>query len=145
MELRPIKPLDSLATPLPSPLERLRLAPALSGAAGSNRAPASATRIAAADDLAAVAAWLARYADSAATLANHLAFLHLDLTDPDLREHAVAQSREMREQIRRLLDAAVTSGELDPCDTARLAQAVYTTYNGALVSWAIDGDGPLPR
>ncbi|QRQ85933.1 tyrosine-type recombinase/integrase [Cupriavidus oxalaticus] len=71
MELRPIKPLDSLATPLPSPLERLRLAPALSGAAGSNRAPASATRIAAADDLAAVAAWLARYADSAATLATY--------------------------------------------------------------------------
>ncbi len=82
--------------------------------------------------------------DSPATLANHLAFLQLDLTDPDLQVHAVQQSREMREQIRRLLDAAVTVGELVPCDTARLAQAVYTTYNGALLSWAIDGDGPLP-
>ncbi|MBP0625160.1 tyrosine-type recombinase/integrase [Cupriavidus sp. LEh25] len=53
---------------LPTPLERLHLPPAVSGAAGSNRAPATATRIAAADDLAAVTAWLARYADSAATL-----------------------------------------------------------------------------
>jgi AcrR family transcriptional regulator len=82
--------------------------------------------------------------DSPETLANHLAFLQLDLTDPELREHAVAQSREMREQIRGLLDAAVAAGDLIPCDAARLAQAVYTTYNGALVSWAIDGEGPLP-
>ncbi len=59
---------ESLAVPLPTPLERLQLPPDLSGAAGSNRAPATATRIAAADDLAAVTAWLARYADSAATL-----------------------------------------------------------------------------
>ena len=35
MELLPIKPLDGLAAPLPTPLERLRLTPALSGAAGS--------------------------------------------------------------------------------------------------------------
>lgn len=68
MELLPIQPLDSLTAPLPTPLERLRLSPALSGAAGSNRAPDRATHIAAADDLAAVTAWLARYADSAATL-----------------------------------------------------------------------------
>ncbi|MFJ4293497.1 tyrosine-type recombinase/integrase [Cupriavidus sp. NPDC089707] len=68
MELLPIPPLPSLAAPLPTPLERLQLPPALSGAAGSNRAPATATRIAATDDLAAVTAWLARYADSPATV-----------------------------------------------------------------------------
>ncbi|SPS03047.1 tyrosine-type recombinase/integrase [Cupriavidus taiwanensis] len=68
MELLPIEPMESLAAPLPTPLERLQLPPALSGAAGSNRAPATATRIAAADDLAAVTAWLARYADSPATV-----------------------------------------------------------------------------
>jgi len=71
MDLLPIPPLESLATPLPTPLERLRLTPALAGAAGSNRAPATTTRIAAGDDLAAVTAWLARYADSAATLATY--------------------------------------------------------------------------
>jgi len=70
MELLPIQSLESPAL-LPTPLERLRLPPALSGAAGSNRAPTTATRIAAAEDLAAVTAWLARYADSAATLATY--------------------------------------------------------------------------
>ncbi|MBP0639894.1 tyrosine-type recombinase/integrase [Cupriavidus sp. AcVe19-6a] len=68
MELLPIKSLASLSAPMPTPLERLHLPPAQSGAAGSNRAPATATRIAAADDLAAVTAWLARYADSPATV-----------------------------------------------------------------------------
>jgi len=75
MELLPLPPSDGPAAPLPTalpiPLERLRLPPALSGAAGSNRAPDRATRIAAADDLAAVTAWLARYADSAATLTTY--------------------------------------------------------------------------
>ena len=72
MELPALPPEDGPAAPLPTALrlqlERLRLITALSGTAGSNRAPGRATRIAAADDLAAVTAWLARYADSAATL-----------------------------------------------------------------------------
>jgi len=71
MELLPIQSSDGPPAPPLTPLEHLRLTPALSGAAGSNRAPANATRIAAADDLAAVTAWLARYADSAATLSTY--------------------------------------------------------------------------
>jgi site-specific recombinase XerD len=66
-----LSPQLSLTVPVPSmpvPLERLLLPPALSGAAGTNRAPKSG-RLAAADDLAAVTAWLARYADTPATLA----------------------------------------------------------------------------
>ncbi|MFS8931322.1 tyrosine-type recombinase/integrase [Cupriavidus taiwanensis] len=72
MELLSLPPFDGPAAPLPTahltPLERLRLPPALSGVVGSNRAPASGVRIGAADDVAAATAWLARYADSAATL-----------------------------------------------------------------------------
>ncbi|QUN32401.1 tyrosine-type recombinase/integrase (plasmid) [Cupriavidus sp. KK10] len=68
MELLPLEPLPTSAAAPPTPLERLHLPPALSGAAGSNRAPATATRIAASDDLAAVTAWLARYADTPATV-----------------------------------------------------------------------------
>ncbi|KAI3602674.1 DUF3701 domain (plasmid) [Cupriavidus necator H850] len=64
----PSPPTPGPVAALPAPLEQLRLPAALSGRDGSNRAPATATRIAAADDLAAVTAWLARYADSAATL-----------------------------------------------------------------------------
>uniref|UniRef100_Q46MI4 Uncharacterized protein n=1 Tax=Cupriavidus pinatubonensis (strain JMP 134 / LMG 1197) TaxID=264198 RepID=Q46MI4_CUPPJ len=64
----PVPPPDGPAAPLRTPLGRLHLPPALSGAAGSTRAPDPAARSAAADDLAAVTDWLARYADSAATL-----------------------------------------------------------------------------
>ncbi|MDR3383241.1 tyrosine-type recombinase/integrase [Cupriavidus basilensis] len=56
-------------TALPAtPIERLRLPAALSGAAGSNRARSGTPQISAADDLAAVTAWLARYTDTPATL-----------------------------------------------------------------------------
>ena len=65
------------------------------------------------------------------------------LTDPDLRTNAVRHSREMRLQIRPLLDAAIAAGELVPADSEHLAQAVYTTYSGALLTWAIDGHGDL--
>jgi AcrR family transcriptional regulator len=81
--------------------------------------------------------------DSPTTLANSLAFLQLDLVDPDLKNSAVAQSREMRAQIRLLLQAATFAGELVRHDHGRLAQAVYTTYSGSLITWAIDGNRPL--
>ncbi|AQV94099.1 integrase [Cupriavidus necator] len=71
MALLPLEPRASLVASLPAPLERLHLPPALSGAAGTNRAPPVGARIAAGDDLAAVTVWLARYADNTATLATY--------------------------------------------------------------------------
>ncbi|MCY0854082.1 tyrosine-type recombinase/integrase [Cupriavidus sp. D39] len=65
MEALPLPALHALPA---TPLERLRLPAELSGAAGSNRARGGTPQIAAADDLAAVTAWLARYADTPATL-----------------------------------------------------------------------------
>lgn len=82
--------------------------------------------------------------DSPETLANSLAFLQLDLVDPDLKQLAVTQAREMRAHIRLLLQAATFAGELVRHDHGRLAQAVYTTYSGSLITWAIDGNRPLP-
>jgi len=62
----------------------------------------------------------------------------------------------VRGAIADLMDAAVEAGELAPpgaaaggtatgatLDTARLAQAVQTTYNGALITWAILRRGRL--
>ena len=83
--------------------------------------------------------------DSRHAITNHLAFLHLDLTDPDLGAHAAKQSRLLRRAITRLLDEAITTGEIDPTDPTELADTIYTIYNGALVSWAIDGTGSLTR
>ncbi|MGO4328037.1 tyrosine-type recombinase/integrase [Cupriavidus sp. 2TAF22] len=60
-----------LATLPASPLEQLALPPALSGADGSNRARGGVPQIAAQDDVAAVAAWLARYSGTPATLQSY--------------------------------------------------------------------------
>lgn len=53
------------------PIERLRISLALSGADGTNRACGTPRQITADDDLSAVAAWLARYADAPGTVATY--------------------------------------------------------------------------
>ncbi|MEA2467457.1 MAG: hypothetical protein QOJ57_1583, partial [Thermoleophilaceae bacterium] len=79
-------------------------------------------------------------------MANNLAFLQLDLRDPEFHELALAQARSTRNSIRALLDDAVAAGELDPrTETARLAEAIEAVYNGALVSWAIHRSGRVDR
>jgi hypothetical protein len=78
-------------------------------------------------------------------LAHSIAFLQMDLADAELRAHAVVQSREFRRRIRQILEAAAAAGELTATDTDALVQSVYTTYNGALLTWVIDGSGGLAR
>jgi hypothetical protein len=76
-------------------------------------------------------------------MANNLAFLQIDLSDPEFHQLALAYTTAVREEIKRLLDAAVEAGELDATDTSRLAHGVQTTYNGALITWAIYRNGRL--
>lgn len=79
-----------------------------------------------------------------AAMANHLAFLQLDLADEEFRAHAVAMSRRMRSAIEELLGDAVAAGELARgTDTRALARRVHTMYNGALVTWAIEARGTV--
>jgi hypothetical protein len=81
--------------------------------------------------------------DSPDELANHLAFLQLELADPDFHQQTLAQTHAVRRQIKQLLDAAVHARELTPCNTIRLAEALHTAYNGTLVNWAILRRGRL--
>lgn len=76
-------------------------------------------------------------------LANSISLLLIDLTDPDFYRHAQAFTATMLQEIQALLDTAVEAGELAPRDTARLARAVQTTFNGVLILWAIDRQGAL--
>ena len=76
-------------------------------------------------------------------MANQLAFLQIDLSDPEFHELTLAHTTAVREEIRVLLEAAVAAGELTTDDPLRLAQAVQTTYNGALITWAIYRKGAL--
>jgi len=76
-------------------------------------------------------------------MANHIGMLQLDLSEPELLEQVVAQARTLRGHMERLLEEARAAGELDVGDPVDLAETVYTVYNGALVTWAIAGSGPL--
>jgi AcrR family transcriptional regulator len=82
--------------------------------------------------------------DTPATLANHLAFLQMDLQDPDFHASALADARERRAAIADALDDAVAAGELRAgIDTRRLARTVLALYNGALITWGMWREGPL--
>ncbi len=74
-------------------------------------------------------------------LANHLAFLQMDLNDAAFRARAVEQAAFVRTEVERLLREAVDAGELVPCDTAGLARAIHALFNGSLVFWAMHREG----
>ncbi|MFA1548151.1 TetR/AcrR family transcriptional regulator [Actinomadura chokoriensis] len=78
--------------------------------------------------------------------ANHLAFLCLDLTDPELHEHALAVHRATGRVIETLLAEAVSASELRPgTDTGALARTVVAIIAGAGLAWALDREGTLPE
>lgn len=100
------------------------------------------------DPVEALRAALVRFGASAGSreeLANSLAFLHLDLTDPELGEHAVAQSRAIRRHLETLLGEALAQELVEGVSAVDLADILYTIYNGSLITWALDGEGSLRR
>jgi AcrR family transcriptional regulator len=101
----------------------------------AHRSPLAALR--------AVADCMAGLATSPEVLANNLAFLQIDLVDPEFHKLALAQARSMRADMKALLDAAIATRELQPCDTAALSRAVVATMNGSLLQWAIERDGTV--
>ncbi len=114
--------------------------------AQQNRADFEQARASGASPLAALVDVLVagtRWFETPEALANHLAFLQMDLTDPEFLALAVRASDEIRAGIRALLDDAVAAGELAVHGTARLAAAVKAAHDGSLLTWAIHRDGPL--
>jgi AcrR family transcriptional regulator len=95
------------------------------------------------EGLRAYARCMAQMGESPGALANHLAYLQLDLTDPDLYRHVRAGASATREELRNLIDLAVASRELvNSLDAASLARAVEIAVSGSLLTWAFYQDGP---
>jgi AcrR family transcriptional regulator len=91
--------------------------------------------------LVAAATDITRYFDTPEEVANHLAFLQMDLSDPDFRRLMVMSSKKTLEGYRRLLRDAVDAGELVECDTERLARAITAICGGSLIQWAVFRQG----
>ncbi|WP_327658722.1 MULTISPECIES: TetR/AcrR family transcriptional regulator [unclassified Streptomyces] len=80
------------------------------------------------------------------SFANHLAFLCMDLGDPQLYERALAIHRTRRRVIEELLTEAVRTSELHAgTDTASLARTVQAISAGAGLTWALDREGSLEQ
>lgn len=78
------------------------------------------------------------------TYANHLAFLSLDLGEPDFHAHALTVHRAERRAVEELLTAAVAAGELRAgTDVLPLARSVQAMSSGAGLVWALDREGTL--
>ena len=93
------------------------------------------------DALLVAATEMTRYVDTPEEMANHLAFLQIDLSDPDFYRLMLENSKRMLAGYRKLLDEAIAAGEIRPCDTRRLARAVSAMSGGSLIIWAVMRDG----
>jgi len=95
--------------------------------------------------LIAAAAAMAQMAATPEELANSLAFLQIDITDPEFHVHTLALSKRNVAGYRALLKEAVAAGELAPHDTARMARAINALAAGSLINWAIFREGTADR
>jgi len=93
------------------------------------------------DALMAAATEMTRHVDTPEEMANHLAFLQIDLSDPDFYRLMLENSTRILAGYKALLDDAVAAGELVKCDTRRLARAVVSMAGGSLISWAVLREG----
>jgi AcrR family transcriptional regulator len=83
------------------------------------------------------------FSPTAEAVANGLAYLQVDLTDPEFHAITLAQFRTMREETRRLLDEAVAARELVACDTEELGRLLQQLNDGAMLGWAVFREGTL--
>ena len=99
--------------------------------------------------LAALAALLVASAGPMATpetFANHLAFLCIDLTDPEFRAHALAVHQAQGRAVGALLTESRRAGDLRPgTDVAALVGSVQAIASGAGLVWALDRRGSLEQ
>jgi AcrR family transcriptional regulator len=89
------------------------------------------------DALIAAATGMTRHVRTPEEMANHIAFLQIDLSDPDFYRLMLDNSNRTLAGYQRLLDEAIAAGELAPADTVRLARAIGALAGGSLIAWAV--------
>jgi AcrR family transcriptional regulator len=96
--------------------------------------------------LRAYAECMAELAASPAVLARNLAYLQIDLADPDFRGHLVVQARGTRAGLQSLIAEAVRVGELvDTTKPAVLARTLEAILSGSLLNWGFYREGPAKK
>ncbi len=85
----------------------------------------------------------AMLAPTADALANNLAYLQLDLTEPELRAPTQAMFSAHEDALRSMLDDAVEAGELRVPHVAALARTLLAVAQGALIIWGVHRVGSV--
>jgi AcrR family transcriptional regulator len=89
---------------------------------------------------------MGQLAQSPAALARNLAYLQIDLADPDFRAQLRVQTIATRAGLTDLLESAVKTGELKrTTDVAALARTVEVVVSGALMTWAFHQESPAEQ
>jgi hypothetical protein len=86
---------------------------------------------------------MTRFCNTPESMANSLAFLQIDLTDPDFHRIALENSRAIQAGYRALVEDAIAARELVECDADRVARTLQVTANGSMLGWAIVREGAL--
>ena len=85
---------------------------------------------------------MAGMAASPSALVRNLAYLQIDLTDPDFRKHLAKQARATRAGLCRLVEAATETGELaSDVKPAELARTIEAVLSGSMLTWAFYREG----
>jgi AcrR family transcriptional regulator len=110
----------------------------ITGLGAQHRSPLAALR--------AYADCMAGLAVSPAALFRNLAYLQVDLTDPEFRQHLEEQARGTRAGLRSLIASAKEQGELVAgTDAARLARTVEAVLSGSMLTWGFYQKGTAAR
>lgn len=89
---------------------------------------------------------MAAMGESPAALANHLAYLQMDLTDDDYRECMTRSGNATRAALSAWVEEAIADGELHSATNVRqVAELIEVIISGALLTWAVYQDGTATR
>ena len=89
---------------------------------------------------------MSELASSPAVFARNLAYLQIDLTDADFRQHLVAHARVTRRGLQQLVEAAIEAGELaHATEAAGLARTIEAIVSGSMMTWAFYRQGSAKR
>jgi len=76
-------------------------------------------------------------------MANSIALLHVELSDPELRPVVQEYVRAIEQGMAAFVISSEAAGELRIKDAQSVAKSVYTAYSGTLVTYAIHGEGQI--
>jgi AcrR family transcriptional regulator len=89
---------------------------------------------------------MAGLAETPAAYVRNLAYLHEDLSDPDLRAQLERQGRATRDALAELISEAIGARELVPSTNSKtLARTIEAVLGGSLLTWAFYREGTAEK